>query len=128
MSVWLHLQRRWRGRYAEKIAADFLMRQGFVIVARNYRCRLGEIDLIAREGDTLVFVEVRFRSRSDYGNAIESITNMKRRKLIAAALYFLQERGDGDSDCRFDVIALSHLSPDVVEWIPNAFDAGQYFR
>src|SRR4051812_3764951 len=76
------------GERAEAIAAQYLVAQGLVIVARNYRTRRGEIDLIARDGDTLVFVEVRMRSRADFGGAAASVTLAKRERWIAAALAY----------------------------------------
>ena len=73
------------GARAEGLAAEYLMRQGLAIVARNFRTRFGEIDLIARDGRTLVFVEVRMRRSPEYGGAAESITPRKRARLVAAA-------------------------------------------
>jgi len=77
------------GRRAEALAAAFLEGRGLAIVERNFRCRRGEIDIIARDGPTLVFVEVRLRSRQDYGGAAASITAAKRSRLAAAALFYL---------------------------------------
>ncbi|HZV98595.1 MAG TPA: YraN family protein [Methylophilaceae bacterium] len=109
------------GGEAEKIAAVFLQQQGLIIVANNYRCRFGEIDLIAQEGNTLVFVEVRLRSSSSFGGAGTSITQVKQQKLTRTAEFYLQQ--NGTAACRFDAILMN--KPDIkgIEWIKNAFDA-----
>ena len=80
------------GARAEALAAAFLVARGLVIVERNFRCRRGEIDLIARDGETLVFVEVRLRSRRDFGGAAASITAAKRARIAAAASFYLGRR------------------------------------
>ena len=92
------------GRSAEIIAAAELGKRGYEIVASNYRCRRGEIDLIAREGDCLVFVEVRCKRTSEYGTPAESITVSKIRKLVATAEDYLETQGLVDVICRFDVV------------------------
>jgi len=104
-----------RGGRAEAIAVDYLARQGLVIVARNFRTRQGEIDIIAREGDTLVFVEVRMRSRADYGGAAGSVTSAKRERWIAASLAYLAQLGR-EPPCRFDVVLLDGLDASRVIW------------
>lgn len=92
------------GRSAEIAAAAELGRRGYSIVASNYRCRRGEIDLVANEGDSLVFVEVRCKRTDEYGTPAESITAAKMRKLIATAEHYLVEHGSTDVACRFDVV------------------------
>lgn len=92
------------GRSAEILAAAELGKRGYEIVASNYRCRQGEIDLIANEGDSLVFVEVRCKRSSAYGSPAESITPSKVRKIIATAQQYLLDQGLGDVACRFDVV------------------------
>lgn len=109
-----------RGRKAEAIAAAFLQQRGLRIVERNWRCRFGEIDLIAREGADLVFVEVRARSLSHFGGAAESIDRGKRSRLIAAASQYLSRAGL-DTPCRFDAVLLQSASQP--RWIRNAFTA-----
>jgi len=100
---------------AEALAARFLESRGLTIVARNFRVRRGEIDLIARDGETLVFVEVRLRSSARFGGAAESITAAKRARLVAAAqVYLLGQRGD--PACRFDAILLDRLDPARIDW------------
>jgi len=103
----------------EAAAAAFLQRAGLRIEARNYRCRRGEIDLIARDGSTLVFVEVRFRRHRHFGGAGVTVDSRKQRKLLAAAETFLQQYRQ-DCPCRFDVIAIDG-SADNIQWITNAF-------
>lgn len=107
------------GAAAESLAAEFLESRGLVIAARNYRCRFGEIDLIAREGETVVFVEVRRRTSEAYGGAAESITPAKRRRLLATARHYLV-RARGTAPCRFDAV-LIRGEPPRVDWIRNAF-------
>jgi len=104
------------GIAAEELAAQFLAERGLAIVGRNYRCRLGEIDLIARDGDTLVFVEVRMRSSARFGGAGASITALKQRKLAAAAGLYLS-RLARTPRCRFDAILLDALDARRIEWL-----------
>lgn len=109
------------GRQAEALAERLLSGAGLAILARNVRCRHGEVDLIAREGDTLVFCEVRLRSGAAYGGAGESISALKQRRIIAAAQYYLA--GKPETPCRFDVLLLDGLDAERVRWIRNAFSA-----
>ena len=111
-----------RGAAAEALAAEFLQARGLKIVARNYRCRGGEIDLIASDGDTLIFVEVRLRSDAAFGGAGESITAAKKKRLRFAAAHYLS-RLSQEPPCRFDAILLSSLDPDRIEWLVD-IDAG----
>jgi putative endonuclease len=104
------------GAAAEALAAEFLQSRGLAIVKRNYRCRGGEIDLIARDGATLVFVEVRLRSSSAFGGARASITAAKRRRLKFAAGLFLSGLGR-EPPCRFDAILLDGLDISRIEWL-----------
>jgi len=104
-----------RGARAETIAAEFLASRGLVIVKRNFRTRHGEIDLVARDGNTLVFVEVRLRSSAGYGGAGASVTLAKRERLIAASLAYLAEIGH-EPPCRFDAILMDGLDPSRVAW------------
>jgi putative endonuclease len=103
------------GARAEALAAEFLGRQGLSIVARNFRRRRGEIDLIARDGETLVFVEVRLRRRADYGGAAESITAAKRARMIAAASLYLAGVAR-PPPCRFDAVLFDALDPARIDW------------
>jgi putative endonuclease len=107
------------GQSAESRAAAFLQSHGLRLLARNWRCRFGEIDLILQDGATLVFVEVRLRSRSDVGGAAASVTPAKQKKLLAAARQYLSALKTLPP-CRFDVVALTGDA--APEWIRNAFD------
>ena len=109
------------GARAEELCAELLRKAGLRVLARNWRCRHGEIDLVAEEGDTLVFAEVRFRRSQRYGGAAESVTATKQARLVAAARLYLMRRPD--ADCRFDVLLLDSLETSRIEWIRNAFVA-----
>lgn len=112
------------GAQAEQAAAAFLQRQGLHLLQSNYRCRFGEIDLILREGTTLVFVEVRLRSRGDFGGAAASIDARKQHKLILAAQHYLS-RVSPLPPCRFDALLLSSSEGDHgIEWVKGAFELG----
>ncbi|MBB3104652.1 YraN family protein [Azomonas macrocytogenes] len=115
---------RSRGRAAEAFALAHLSRHGLRLLAQNWSCRLGELDLVMLDGDTVVFVEVRYRSHQAWGGALESVNARKQQKLIRAAQLFLQkERRWAEHPCRFDVVALDSSSPrPEPSWIRNAFD------
>ena len=108
-----------RGREAEERAARYLESHGQREILRNFRVRGGEIDLICRDGKVLVFVEVRQRSRSDFGGAGASITASKRRRIVLAAQHYLLS-WRVLPPCRFDVVA---VDGEEIEWLPAAFDA-----
>ena len=105
-----------RGAAAEALAASYLATRGLTIVQRNYRCRGGEIDLIARDGEVLVFVEVRLRRNRAFGTAAESITAAKRRRLRLAARHYLARLGR-EPPCRFDAMLLDALETENIEWL-----------
>lgn len=111
-----------RGARAEGLAADFLTARGLALVARNFRTRQGEIDLIMRDRDTLVFVEVRLRARAGYGGAAASITAAKRTRLVAAAQAYLARLGR-EPPCRFDAVLLDDLDPASIEWERDILEA-----
>ena len=109
---------RIRGKKAEDVACNFLLNNGLELLERNYSCRYGEIDLIMRDSDVLVFIEVRYRKHAAFGTAAESIDANKRRKIIFTADYYLQ-RNKPNCSTRFDVVTLdAERSP---EWITDAF-------
>ena len=110
-----------RGDDAETLAADYLKAQGLSLLQRNYHCRFGEIDLVMKQGSTIVFVEVRMRSHTAFGGAAASITASKQQKLIRAAEHFLQQHGN--AACRFDAILMNTLDSSQFEWIRDAFSA-----
>ena len=113
------------GARAEDLCADLLRRSGLRVLARNWRCRHGEIDLVAEEGGTLVFVEVRYRRDERFGGAAGSVTTAKQARLIAAARLYLAWRPIARSEpaCRFDVLLLDSLEAQRIQWIRNAFTA-----
>jgi len=111
-----------QGAKAEDLALRHLEAQGLTLVTRNFRCRMGELDLIMRDDGYLVFVEVRSRRYSHYGTPAESVTPAKQQKLLLAAAFYLQ-RQTLDLPCRFDVVAIlrpASVEPQV-EWIRDAF-------
>ncbi|HEV7394545.1 MAG TPA: YraN family protein [Burkholderiales bacterium] len=108
-----------RGVEAEAMAAAFLESQGLTILARNYRCRLGEIDLIARDLEATVFVEVRSRASSSFGGAGASITAAKRQRLLKAARHYIS-RQRTVPQCRFDALLIEG-DPPRIEWLRDAF-------
>lgn len=111
-----HLQ---RGNAAEQLAATFLQTKGLKLIERNFRCQYGEIDLIMRDGKTLVFIEVRLRSNAGFGGAAMSISEAKQQKLKRTAERYLQTHGD--SNCRFDAVLMHAIDMNAVEWLQNAF-------
>jgi putative endonuclease len=110
-----------RGEAAEQFAAERLAAAGLRILARNYACRLGEIDIVCAEDEVLVFVEVRQRKSERYGGAAASITAVKRQRIIRAARHYLMRLGR-EPACRFDVFLICGRAQRV-EWIRNAFEA-----
>jgi putative endonuclease len=106
------------GDRGEERAARFLECRGLRIVARNYRTRQGEIDLVAMDGHVLVFVEVRMRASARFGGGAESVDYRKRSRLVAAARHYLMRLGR-EPACRFDVVSLECDAP---TWIRAAFD------
>ncbi len=111
-----------RGADAEQRALEYLERQGLVPVARNFRGRQGEIDLVMGDGETLVFVEVRFRRSDRFGSAAESVTPTKQQRIAATARLFLGRHPRWrEHDCRFDVVTLSGMPAPRIAWIRDAF-------
>ena len=113
------------GLLAERLAAAFLERNGLSILARNYRCRGGEVDLICEDRQVLVFVEVRLRRNTSYGGAAASITRAKQSRIILAARHYLASHTATrrEPDCRFDCLLLDALSEGAIEWLRDAFAA-----
>ncbi|MBI6906917.1 YraN family protein [Pseudomonas sp. SIMBA_059] len=114
------------GKDAELQALQYLQRQGLRLLAQNWLCKRGELDLVMLDGDTVVFVEVRYRKHAQWGGALASIDGRKRQKLILAAQIFLQtEHRWADSPCRFDVVAIEStpLGPADLNWLKDAFDS-----
>jgi putative endonuclease len=111
------------GKLGEELAADALRGLGYAILARRYRTRYGEIDIVAQDEDTLVFVEVKARKSDRYGSAAESVSNSKQRRIAAMALDYLRWVNRLDDPCRFDVVAIDGLgtSQTTVKVIKDAF-------
>lgn len=111
------------GGEAESLARTFLEQQGLIFVMRNYHCRTGEIDLIMRDNDELVFIEVKYRSQKQYGRAMEFFHTTKRRKFESAVLYYLQEKKLNPSVVphRIDLVAIeSHKSKNNdINWLKS---------
>ncbi|MBT8147897.1 MAG: YraN family protein [Gammaproteobacteria bacterium] len=117
--------RRHFGQASETLALKYLRRSGVKLIARNYQCRAGEIDLIVRDGETVVFVEVRFRNNRQFGSPIESVTPTKRSKIVRCARHFLLHNPElAGFDCRFDIVGISPHSNCLgykIEWLESAF-------
>ena len=107
-----------RGAEGEALAARHLERRGYRILERNFRCRAGEIDIVARDGDTLVFVEVRTRSSDRHGSALETVGAAKQAQIVKVARVYLQARRPTFDDCRFDVVG---ITCGRVELVTDAF-------
>lgn len=111
------------GQGAEKRAVRFLRRSGYRIVETNYRNRIGEIDIVAREQNTLVFVEVKARRNARFGSPKHAVTRQKQRKISMTALAYLKETGQSGTKARFDVVAVyGEGEASAIELIRNAFE------
>ena len=108
-----------RGVEAERRACRYLEARGLKLLTQNYRCRMGEIDLVMGDADTIVFVEVRLRARHALVSAAESIDARKQSRIIAAAHHFLM--GKPDAPCRFDCVLMCGDEADDIEWLKSAF-------
>ena len=118
------------GDKGEKLAEDFLKRKGYNIIQRNYRCKLGEIDIIAEQDNVIVFVEVRTKQTESFGLPQYSITSGKMNRITKSALCYIQEKELYERSCRFDVIAIT-FSQDSrkpnIEHIENAFELSRNY-
>jgi putative endonuclease len=109
-----------QGNIAENKACQFLEKQGLTLIEKNYRCRSGEIDLIMQDNQELVFIEVRYRAKNDFGSALDSIDQHKIQKIISAASHYVSKH-NSDQPMRFDVVGFdASLKPN---WVANAFTA-----
>jgi putative endonuclease len=112
------------GRGAEDQALLFLQGQGLKLIARNWRCKAGELDLVMRDADTVVIAEVRKRGRADYGAAAETVDRRKQQKLVRATKLLLARRPDlAEAPLRFDVVTLDGAG--AIEWLREAFDVAE---
>jgi len=111
-----------RGEQAEQLACDYLQQQSLSLICKNYHCKRGEIDLIMQEGDSLVFIEVRYRKSAQFGSALESVNYRKQQKIILTAEHYLSQCDHSFLSYRFDVVAITpnHNRPNI-EWIKDAF-------
>jgi putative endonuclease len=112
------------GQLGEELALQLLKSHGLKIIARNYRCKMGELDLVMLDGNTLVLVEVRTRARGDYGGPAASVDWAKQRRLVRAAEHLLMKRAElRRYPARFDVVAITTggASEAKVDWIKSAF-------
>ena len=115
--------RRRTGESGESIAVKSLKKNGYQIIEQNYRCKLGEIDIIARDGRVLAFIEVKARRTGDFGGPKRAVTPRKQRKISMVALKYLKETEQMEKKARFDVVAIRLLPGDPdVEIIKNAFE------
>jgi putative endonuclease len=116
-------QKKELGKKGEDLALRFLKKNGYRIFARNYVCKMGEIDIIAKEKDTLAFIEVKTRTSTAFGPPQLAVNSAKQMQLSKVALYFLKEKGIEDVKARFDVVAilLGPKGPEI-ELIRDAFD------
>jgi putative endonuclease len=118
------VERQTFGKTGEDLAVAELERRGYAIVARRYRTRHGEIDIVAREGETTVFVEVKARTTVEFGTAAEAVTRRKQRQLASMATDYLARNQLTYAPCRFDVVAVDGTGETALITVyPNAFDA-----
>jgi putative endonuclease len=111
------------GAAGEALACRYLQSHGFAVVARNFRCRSGEVDVVARQGETTVFVEVKERHGASHGQAYEAVTFGKRRRIIRAARLFAAARGLSETPLRFDVVSIDWVDGQPqIRHEPAAFD------
>ncbi|MBU2497781.1 MAG: YraN family protein [Proteobacteria bacterium] len=111
------------GRLGEELALEKIKKMGYKCLVRNYRCALGEVDLVARDGDTLVFVEIKTRRGKSLAYAKEAVSTRKRRQLSKVALYYMKDHHCTDVKSRFDVVAVSlEGNRREIEVVRNAFD------
>lgn len=114
---------RARGESIERITADWLQTQGLQLIDRNQHAKGGELDLVMRDGETLIFVEVRHRTNCRHGHPLETVGIIKQRRLIQAARFYLLRNGLS-CPCRFDVIGVTGTPPQLeFNWVRAAFDA-----
>ncbi len=120
------------GTQIEALVCNYLQKQKLKLIARNYTCRLGEIDLIMQDKSTLIFIEVRYRQHCNFGSSLESVNLIKQNKIIKTAEYYLLSQQLSEKiACRFDVVgvmpatqklsSISKLDSAQVEWVKNAF-------
>jgi len=116
------MDRKAKGDHAELLACRYLKRHGLRLLTRNFHCRRGEIDLIMRDCDSLVFVEVRYRQQAGFGHAAETVSRSKQNRIIHCARYYMTVHQKWNTPARFDVVAIEGKLDDfTIEWFANAF-------
>jgi putative endonuclease len=116
------MNRKRIGNHAESLACGYLKRRGLRLLSRNFRCRRGEIDLIMQDGDSLVFVEVRYRKQAHFGHAAETVSRIKQTRIIHCARYYMNIHHSWNEPARFDVVSIEGRPDDMkIEWLPDAF-------
>lgn len=113
---------RAKGSRGESLAGKYLENQGYRILEYNYHCRYAEIDIVAMDGDTLVFCEVKYRTTGDPALIVESVTSEKQRKISLGALFYMRQHRLHNLPCRFDVIGICGCSGSSVMLLKNAFE------
>lgn len=117
---------RQKGKKGEDLACKYLKKDKYKILEKNFRCKQGEIDMIAEDrAGVLCFIEVKARSREDYGSAIEAVTPSKQKKLLATAFIYLENKKIRSKDMRFDIVSID-LNTQEIYLITNAFDANYF--
>ncbi len=123
------MDRKETGAMGEQAAADYLLEKGYELLARNWHCRWGELDLVARKEEILAFVEVKTRKPGAMVSPLEAVNRTKRRKLIRSAQAYLMELGETELQPRFDVAAVTVYPGEIprftVEYWPSAFDGSE---
>lgn len=123
----MSLVRKLLGKTGEDTAEQYIKGKGYRILERNFRLKMGEIDLIALDGNTVVFVEVKTRRGDGYGAPAEAVTRRKQDQIVRTAMAYLAKKKLRDVACRFDVIGISmHGGSPEIEHIRSAFDAGRF--
>jgi putative endonuclease len=118
------IARQWLGKTGEDLAVEELERRGYSILARRYRTARGEIDIVARDGDTIVFVEVKTRVTGEFGTAAEAVTPWKQKRLVSMGVDYLARNRLTNKPCRFDVVAIDDFGTNTTITVyPAAFDA-----
>lgn len=116
------------GKSGEEAAVNLLKEKGYKIIARNYKSKLGEIDIVAKDRDTLCFIEVKTRQNDSFGIPLESVAFRKQRQISKAALLFLKEKNLFQKKARFDVVSIINTQEKPrIELIKNAFDLDESF-
>ena len=115
------------GNHAESLACRYLEHRGLRLLSRNFHCRRGEIDLIMQDGDSLVFIEVRYRKQTHFGHAAETVSRIKQTRIIHCARYYMKMNHSWNETVRFDVVSIEGRPDDMkIEWLADAFQPDSY--